>query len=161
MTTAGYVPALLIRQVESMEVPKRDSVVELQIAKHKTSRAGKPSSLQVSVDELVQLKQFTNQTKLRAESRGVVHCPEYVFVTRNSCSCMEATSVTKRLKAEWDKHFSESRMTKKVQVGKYQDKVQSEKDSHSKNRGGKKPNQQSGTDTKKTFHKPNEQLFSQ
>ena len=42
-----------------------------------------------------------------------------------------------------------------------QEKVQSEKDSHSKNRGGKKPNQQSGTDTKKTFRKPNEQLFSQ
>ena len=31
---------------------------------------------------------------------------------------------------------------KKVQVGKDQEKAQSEKDSHSKNRGGKKPNQQ-------------------
>ena len=50
---------------------------------------------------------------------------------------------------------------KKVQVGKDQEKVQSEKDSHSKNRGGKKPNQQSGTDTNKTFRKLNEQLFSQ
>ena len=50
---------------------------------------------------------------------------------------------------------------KKVQVGKDQEKVQSEKDSHSKNRDGKKPNQQSGTDTKKTFRKPNEQLISQ
>ena len=30
--------------------------------------------------------------------------------------------------------------TKKVQVGKDQEKAQSEKDSHSKNRGGKKPN---------------------
>ena len=29
---------------------------------------------------------------------------------------------------------------KKVQVGKDQDKAHSEKDSHSKNRGGKKPN---------------------
>ena len=29
---------------------------------------------------------------------------------------------------------------KKVQVGKAQEKAQSEKDSHSKNRGGKKPN---------------------
>ena len=28
----------------------------------------------------------------------------------------------------------------KVQVGKDQEKTQSEKDSHSKNRGGKKPN---------------------
>ena len=31
-------------------------------------------------------------------------------------------------------------MRKKVQVGKDQEKAQSEKDSHSKNRGGKKPN---------------------
>ena len=48
---------------------------------------------------------------------------------------------------------------KNVQVGKDQEKAQSEKDSHSKNRGGKKPNQQSGTYTMKTFRKPNEQLF--
>ena len=32
------------------------------------------------------------------------------------------------------------RFIKKVQVGKDQEKAQSEKDSHSKNRGGKKPN---------------------
>ena len=38
---------------------------------------------------------------------------------------------------------------KKVQVGKDQEKAQSEKDSHSKNRGGKKPNQQSDTHTMK------------
>ena len=50
---------------------------------------------------------------------------------------------------------------KKVQVGKDQEKAQSEKDPHSKNQGGKKPNQQSGTYTMKTFRKPNEQLFSQ
>ena len=50
---------------------------------------------------------------------------------------------------------------KKVQVGKDQEKVQSEKYSHSKNRGWKKTNQQSGTDTKKTFCKPNVQLISQ
>ena len=31
-------------------------------------------------------------------------------------------------------------VTKKVQVGKDQEKAQSERDSHSKNRGGKKPN---------------------
>ena len=31
-------------------------------------------------------------------------------------------------------------MNKKVKVGKDQEKAQSEKDSHSKNRGGKKPN---------------------
>ena len=33
-----------------------------------------------------------------------------------------------------------STKNKKVQVGKDQEKAQSEKDSHSKNRGGKKPN---------------------
>ena len=31
-------------------------------------------------------------------------------------------------------------LSEKVQVGKDQEKAQSEKDSHSKNRGGKKPN---------------------
>ena len=50
-------------------------------------------------------------------------------------------------------------MHKKVQVGKDQEKVQLEKDSHSKNRGGKKPNQQSGIDTKKTIRKPNDSYF--
>ena len=40
-------------------------------------------------------------------------------------------------------------LDKKVQVGKDQEKAQSEKDSLSKNRGGKKPNQQSGTYTMK------------
>ena len=42
-----------------------------------------------------------------------------------------------------------NRHQKKVQVGKDQEMAQSEKDSHSKNRGGKKPNQQSGTYTMK------------
>ena len=42
-------------------------------------------------------------------------------------------------------------MRKKGRVGKDQEKAQSERDSHSNNRGGKKLNQQSGT----------EQLFSQ
>ena len=47
----------------------------------------------------------------------------------------------------------------KVQVGKDQAKAQSEKDSYSKNRGGKKPNLQSGKchENMKTFRKPNEQ----
>ena len=35
---------------------------------------------------------------------------------------------------------STNRQYNKVQVGKDQEKAQSEKDSHSKNRGGKKPN---------------------
>ena len=49
-----------------------------------------------------------------------------------------------------NKHIgADTLISKKVQVGKDQEKVQSEKDSHSKNRGGKKPNQQSGTYTMK------------
>ena len=54
-----------------------------------------------------------------------------------------------------------TRLSKKGRVGKDQEKAQSEKDSHSKNQGGKKPNYQSGTYTMKTFRKSNEQLFSQ
>ena len=50
-------------------------------------------------------------------------------------------------------------MNNKVQVGNDQEKAQSEKDSHSKNRGGGKPNQQPGTYTMKTYCKPNEQYF--
>ena len=49
----------------------------------------------------------------------------------------------------------------KVQVGNDQEKAQSERDFHSKNRGGKKLNRQSSTYTMKTYRKPNEQLFSQ
>ena len=41
--------------------------------------------------------------------------------------------------------------TEKVQEGKDQEKAQSEKDSHSKNRGGEKPNQKSGTYTMITY----------
>ena len=36
--------------------------------------------------------------------------------------------------------FNPVMVDKKVQVGKDQEKAQSEKDSHSKNKGGKKPN---------------------
>ena len=54
----------------------------------------------------------------------------------------EAASVNKSLNdggiSCWFSFYN--RMCKKVQVGKDQEKAQSEKDSHSKNRGGKKPN---------------------
>ena len=58
-------------------------------------------------------------------------------------------------------HSAVKQYEQKGKVGKVQEKVQSERDSHSNNRGGKKLNQQSGTDTMKTYSKPNEQLFSQ
>ena len=38
-----------------------------------------------------------------------------------------------------NKHAMKFKTSRKVQVGKDQEKTQSEKDSHSKNRGGKKP----------------------
>ena len=49
----------------------------------------------------------------------------------------------------------------KVQVGKDQEKAQSERDSHSKNRGGKKTKLTIRHLYHETYRKPNEQLFSQ
>ena len=50
---------------------------------------------------------------------------------------------------------------KKVQVGKDQEKAQSEKDSHSKNRDGKKTKLTIRYLYHKKYRKPNWQLFSQ
>ena len=50
---------------------------------------------------------------------------------------------------------------KKVQVGKDQEKAQSEKDSHSKNRDGKKTKLTIRYLYRETYRKPNEQLFFQ
>ena len=50
---------------------------------------------------------------------------------------------------------------KKVQVGKDQEKAQSEKDSHSKTRDGKKTTPRIRYLYHETYRKPNEQLFSQ
>ena len=62
-----------------------------------------------------------------------------------------------------DKYHGESKTRThtglKGKLGKDQEKAQSESDSHSNNRGVKKVNQLSGTDTMKTYCKPNEQLF--
>ena len=55
-----------------------------------------------------------------------------------------------------------SAVYEKVQVGKDQEKAQSEKDSHSnKNRGGKKTKLTIRYLYHETYRKPNEQLFSQ
>ena len=58
-----------------------------------------------------------------------------------------------------------TKLFEEVQEGNDQEKAQSERDSHSKNRGGKKLNLQSGTSTytctMKTYRKPNEQLIYQ
>ena len=65
----------------------------------------------------------------------------------NSYSQIDGHSVT-RIEQKYEK----------VQEGKDQEKAQSENDSHSKNRGGRKL-KQPGTYTMKTHCKPNEQLF--
>ena len=52
-------------------------------------------------------------------------------------------------------------LNEKVQVGKDQEKAQSEKDSHSKNRGGEKTKLTIRYLYHETYRKPNEQLFSQ
>ena len=49
----------------------------------------------------------------------------------------------------------------KVQAGKDQEKAQSEKDSHSKNRDGEKNKLTIRYLYHETYRKPNEQLFSQ
>ena len=54
------------------------------------------------------------------------------------------------LKDQFYSRKIENLFHKKVQIGKDQEKAQSEKDSHSKNRGGKKLNLKSGTYTMKT-----------
>ena len=67
-------------------------------------------------------------------------CPDF-----NCASCLGIASPmdgTVRMEVEFgdEKKQSENTHQEKVQVGKDQEKAQSEKDSHSKNRGGKKPN---------------------
>ena len=65
----------------------------------------------------------------------------YLFVHDDSFSSLRFTTRTEQLTKCYEP--LQKMMLgpcKKVQVGKDQEKAQSEKDSHSKNRGGKKPN---------------------
>ena len=52
-------------------------------------------------------------------------------------------------------------LIKKAQIGKDHEKAQSEKDSHTKNRDGKKLNKQSSIYTTKTYRQSNGLIFSQ
>ena len=72
--------------------------------------------------------------------------------------CFEQTRV--RIQNGFQFH-THSAKEKKVQVGKDQEKAQSEKDFHSKNRGGKKTKLTVRYLYHETYRKPNEQLFSQ
>ena len=82
-------------------------------------------------------------------------------------SCCQTYRVTEEAliveTAVWPIHFFINMFTalKKVQVGKDQEKAQSEKDSHSKNRGGKKTKLTIRHLYHETYRKPSEQLFSQ
>ena len=97
---------------------------------------------------------------MTCNSLGLLH-NIYLHVICHAESYVTESQVTLTLYIELHVVLLGLDFHKNVQVGKDQEKAQSEKDSHSKNRGGKKPNQQSGTYTMKTFRKPNEQLFSQ
>ena len=59
-------------------------------------------------------------------------------------TCTKCVSKQFKCATFWERKVDASRIGgaiyKKVQVGKDQEKAQSERDSHSKNRGGKKPN---------------------
>ena len=68
---------------------------------------------------------------------------------------------TKNEFEKWPLYNFVSVYYRKVQVGKDQEKAQSEKDSHSKNRGGKKTKLTIRYLYHETYRKPNEQLFSQ
>ena len=71
-----------------------------------------------------------------------------MFLLKSFCTCLISTTYL-FLPCDFKRRLTELLRDKKVQVGKDQEKAQSEKDSHSKNRGGKKPNQQSCTYTMK------------
>ena len=57
---------------------------------------------------------------------------------RDNCVFKTRTNENSHIKT--DSKLIKWPLNRKVQVGKDQEKVQSEKDSHSKNQGGKKPN---------------------
>ena len=71
-------------------------------------------------------------------------CAQHFSPFYNPCHGSHLGHVTWTIFINFGFHFPK---LKEVQVGKDQEKVQSENDSHSKNRGGKKPNQQPGTYT--------------
>ena len=70
-------------------------------------------------------------------------------------NCLAPFTDAKKLRVE------QTLVTEKVQVGKDQEKAQSERDSHSKNRGWKKTKLTIRHLYHETYRKPNEQLFSQ
>ena len=74
---------------------------------------------------------------------------------------MAARAINSKNLLQNQKAYNFETWHEKVQVGKDQEKAQSEKDSHSKNRGGKKTKLTVRYLYHETYRKPNEQLFSQ
>ena len=85
-------------------------------------------------NESIQIKCFLKRNHVCTQMRlGLVQAPAYSICRyRVFYGGMECSGT-----AEWSRKLYQH---KKVQVGKDQEKAQSEKNSHSKNQGGKKPN---------------------
>ena len=75
-----------------------------------------------------------NITQLQINCLVFILAPVYIHVFLSQSFCLNGIFARVYLHAMFGIRW------KKVQVGKDQEKAQSEKDSHSKNRGGKKPN---------------------
>ena len=110
---------------------------------HLTNCVGLVDDSRPLVSIFTQLKELKT---LRIQRTTYLQPDEVVQIINTCChlTWFAFTPVWKRIRKstnEW--------IQKKVQVGKDQEMAQSEKDSHSKNRGGKKTNQQSGTYTMK------------
>ena len=87
----------------------------------------------VSTTELLPLSMIFNILDLYYKT---IHCFFFKFILQLFNKIFKMAT-----KNQYVPNFNSSaNISKKVQVGKDQEKAQSEKDSHSKNRGGKKPN---------------------
>ena len=91
------------------------------------------------------LKTVVGQShNIRMSVTKISHC-KFAKISRRQV-CDTHTNGAQQSHDTLGKYFGEKicikflNMFKKVQVGKDQEKAQSEKDSHSKNQGGKKPN---------------------
>ena len=97
-------------------------------------------------------KFFYNDIKVFIKSalnEGYINGKLSITQRQGLITCLPKGDKPKQFLKNWRPITLLNVIYKKVQVGKDQEKAQSEKDSHSKNRGGKKPNQQSGTYTMK------------
>ena len=69
----------------------------------------------------------------------LIHLRQILYISTKSNYMIRIMVKTHVFRFYLKSTMKEEVLSTKVQVGKYQEKTQSEKDSHSKNRGGKKP----------------------